>query len=118
MTSLSEKSINNSLTRANKKEIVCWGMPDYTAGVEKTFGTTYTAETNGFIKIFTPTFNQSIDLYITIDEIQMKSCWGANNNRINSNFCIIPVKMGSTYSATCQSSQTGNSITFFPAIGG
>lgn len=50
MTSLSNKSINNSLTRANNKEIVSWGTPDYSAGVAISVpksSATYTAPSAG-----------------------------------------------------------------------
>lgn len=50
MTSLSEKSINNSLTRSNSSEIVNWAMPDYTAGVDITISPTeITMDADGII---------------------------------------------------------------------
>lgn len=49
MTSLSQKSINNSLTRANSAEIDGWGKPDFSA--EVSISSPYTPTQNGFITI-------------------------------------------------------------------
>lgn len=57
MTSLSEKSINNSLTRANKKEIIDWGMPDYSSTLSGV-GNNYTAPYDG-IFLFSVSNNNS-----------------------------------------------------------
>lgn len=44
-----KKTIDNSLNRGNKTEIVAWGMPDYSAGVSKSG--TWTAEYAGIYSI-------------------------------------------------------------------
>ena len=51
MTSLSEKSINNALTRANSAEIAGFAMPDYTAGIVLTNNATNTFDSDGFVLI-------------------------------------------------------------------
>lgn len=44
-------SLNNALTRANAKEIVGWGMPDYTSFVDFPipYNNPYTIQANGWV---------------------------------------------------------------------
>ena len=45
-----KNAIDNSLTGANKLQIINWGMPNYSAGVSQSGEITYTAPSNGYIK--------------------------------------------------------------------
>lgn len=50
MTSLSQKSLNNSLTRSNSKEIVSFVVPDFSSAIsiEHDLSTDYTCEKMGY----------------------------------------------------------------------
>lgn len=51
MTSLSQESINNSLTRANSAEIDYFGKIDLTSGIGVAANTDYTTLKNGFARV-------------------------------------------------------------------
>lgn len=95
-----------------KKTIVGWGMPDYSAVVSRTVGTTYTASVNGYIfGFFGYTDGNTYSLYINGTAMISKVSMEFSDT---DDFYILPVKKGDTY--RCVGS--GSSIKFVPCVGG
>lgn len=66
-----KKTIDNSLNRGNKSEVVCWGMPDYGAGVSVSVNqilSGYTAPCDGIL------YTSSGWLTIKINGNNLPSC--------------------------------------------
>ncbi len=87
-----KKTIDNSLNRGNKAEIIGWGMPDYSAGVSKGNSGTFTAEYDGYFMIF---FGAATDVEgnFYIDD---KWFYGRVHNSEEVQMIAVPVKKGST----------------------
>lgn len=88
-----KNAIDNSLTRANKLQIINWGMPDYSAIVSRSKNTVYTADTYGFIGgKFSGVSGEG---KITINGKDY-----ANNGDATTTSPMYPVSPGDTYSFT------------------
>lgn len=98
--------------------------PDYTAGIEKVWGETYTAETNGWLYYsirFAVTASTNIDVYtcLWIDEIAVGIAGGQKGTSSSSNSGLVKIAKGSVY-RTANPSGTGygaQSIIFYPDKG-
>lgn len=94
MTSLSEKTINNALTRSNSAEITSFARPDTTAAVSIANYTTLTK--NGFIHFSTPTItNSESSLFIDNYRVYRMSCAGSTSVQ---NTAFLPVYKGQVVS--------------------
>ena len=108
LSNLADTNLSN-LTVTGKETATSLGMPDYTAGIAKTVGTSYTAEQNGFIKI--DIVNSSWGSLV-IDGISIIGTLTNSANLCALSF-IYPIAKGQVYNASGVFS-----ITFYPAKGG
>lgn len=105
-------SVNASSTA--KRNITTWGVPDYTAGVTKSFRTTYTADVNGWIYIYA--YSNGNTSY-TINGITNDFQTGNTGGYYVGASVLIPLKVGDTYSATLAGAVSRSSMIFYPMIG-
>ena len=120
MTSLSEKTINNSLTRANKKEIVGWGLPDYSARIDLATGTTektYQAPSKGWIGYgFLMQGNETG--YVKVNDVTIISNKPAGGNYFDFVSGLIPVDKNDVIKYySNQASGEFNNFQFYPVKG-
>ena len=116
MTSLSEKSINNSLTRSNAPEIDSWGMPDYTAKVEQSFGTEYTAASNGWLRFGGGSASGERNVTLSIDGSNRCQVWKSSTN--TAIIYMVPISKGSVYEGKYNTGSSGGMLEFYPCQGG
>lgn len=119
---INQGTINNSLTRGNKDEIVGWGMPDFSAGVTKSVNTVYQAECDGYLNVLgvqTSQANTSVDLRYSLSSdfsqsITVSKVYTNNLNSTQSAFLTV-IPKGIYY----KMSNVGTNIviTFYPAKG-
>lgn len=96
MTSLSQKSINNSLTRANSAEIAGFAMPDYTAGIVLTNNATNTFDSDGFVLIRSASGNGSG--YISLSAGSERICFAYLAGSYNTlSYSQVAVSKGDYY---------------------
>ena len=97
-----------------RKDIVSWGMPNYSGGSSKSASTSYTATSNGFLYLRahrSSGSSGSIDL--TINGVTLK----IHSQDYDWNTCMVPVGIGSTYSYIL-SGISESVVTFYPCSGG
>ena len=85
-------TLENSLTRANKKEIITWGTPDYTAGVSISIpqeGNSITISKNCLLHILNPNYSGNIETKININGSWVRLCNGSNNASRLDSFILI-----------------------------
>lgn len=113
---LSNAALNASTSA--KETIVGWGMPDYSAGVEKTRGVDFTVSQNSVLWITTDDFGTDSYLYINDVPYLIGGGAGFYSSCVQSSFVPVPtgtkikVVFGRTYSGD------RNKIICFPCIGG
>ena len=110
-----DRDLNNiNPSQTVKETIVGLGMPDYSAMVSKTKGTSYTAEKYGFL-IGSDTYGSTggASAYVYINGVNVRVSSSQDNFSTNS-WCY-PIAKGSTYSYSGGASM---SMYFVPAIGG
>ena len=112
-------SLNNINPSASAKEmIVGWGMPDYSAGVEKTRGVDFTVSQNSVLWITTDDFSTKSYIYINDVPYVIGGGFSSYSAIVQSSFVPVPtgtkikVVFGRTYSGDL------NKIICFPCIGG
>ncbi len=90
----------SNISEAGKEDVIGWGMPDYSAAVSKTTGTTHTAEVDGFIRACN--FSNGGSSYTINDVTRL---WqGGNSSSIYVRASMfVPVNKGDTYSITVAS---------------
>jgi hypothetical protein len=111
-----ESSLNNALTRGNSAEIISWGMPDYTAGIDVTNiflsgEKTYTPSVNGYLNAFIDNNNEFNIVEVT-SNARVIYINGETYEAIQSQ---APVLKGQTYKNI--SDRNGNSVIFYPMKG-
>lgn len=114
----------NNITNLGKSNITDLLSPDYSSGVEKVWGQTYTAEVSGWLYYairFATTASSSIDAYtcLWIDEIPVGGAGGQKGNASSTNSGLVKIAKGSTY-RTASPDGTGYSaqcIRFYPDKG-
>ena len=114
----------NNITNLGKSNITDLLSPDYSSGVEKVWGQTYTAEVSGWLYYairFATTASSSIDAYtcLWIDEIPVGGAGGQKGNASSTNSGLVKIAKGSTY-RTANPDGTGYSaqcIRFYPDKG-
>ena len=114
------EQLANKLDRNNKEEIVTWGMPDYSVGIEVTnlytANTPYTAPSDGIIVTyqFAPgasirfTINGVLTAYMLHSETQ----WAGSKSSIT-----IPLSKGDVIRSSATSSTALRTCTFYPLKG-
>ena len=98
---------NNNIT-----EIINAVMPDYTAGVSKTSGISYTAAQAGWLEVLCSDYNSGTT--IVIDGTTRHH--GTDNQQLSVNDTMFPISKGTTYTVTLGRSAY-SSITFYPCKG-
>jgi hypothetical protein len=106
---------NINPTQNIKDMIVGWGMPDYTAGVVKSWGTVYTAERNGLIYV-RGDGGSSEDSTLLINNVKVSILCSGFNGIVDS---LAFVGEGDTYQARGGGAAYPNSrqIIFYPLKG-
>lgn len=108
--------LNNGLTRANINLV----MPDYSAGISKTWNTVIQAEYNGWIHITGQTAvsgTSSYDLEISSDGINFEKISQLYTaTAYGKGSVITPIAKGMYYKAT--EGSYSNALIFYPCIGG
>ena len=100
-----------------KETIVGWGMPDYSAGVSKTNGTNYTAETNGWLEVYVSCYNSTAHATLTLNGVS-SNISTAGSNHLDITYVWVPITKGTTYNVTYARTDSGQYINFYPCIGG
>ncbi len=122
--SLKANTSMNNIPAAGKEEVNAWGLPDFTRGINKTWNTKNTAESNGwvygvvYIQFQTGGFCQ-VYLNINGNKIGMLDRTGAGEGEVG--FCFYPVKKGDEYYITSvcggKAYTQSASIKFYPNVG-
>ena len=114
----------DNLSKVGKSNVTDILSPDYTAGIEKVWGQTYTAEVSGWLYYairFATTTSSTIDDYtcLWIDEIPISIAGGQKGTSASANSGLVKIAKGSTY-RTANPDGTGYStqcIRFYPDKG-
>lgn len=91
-------------------------MPNYAAGVSKSWATVYQANTNGYVYVWA-TFGSKLE--VSLDNSTwhtVQSSWYSDQGYSASSF--VPIPKGVYYKATYTSSNSSNSLTFYPCLAG
>ncbi len=118
LSAKANKDMDN-ISTTGKESMIGFCMPDYTAGVSKTIGTSYTAETNGWIfcgRQATSTSTSTPGKLIIDGQEFSFHYFNSSNGTVRSGI-FIPVKKGSSYKYENQADHS-NEFIFFPCIGG
>lgn len=99
----------NNVGDAGKENSIGWGMPDYSAGVGRVAGTTYTADRPGWIMWRADNVTRGT-LYVN-GEI-FGGAGGITGSWADYNSIFAPVDVGDTYSCT-----GGDAFIFYPCKG-
>ena len=108
---------NNSID--SRRMAVSWGMPDYTAGVSKTWNTDYTADSDGYIFAGGVTSsNGSKEWGLTVAGVLYNFVADGGDVVDVRTTIFIPVSKGESYKATGGGDYQGNRILkFYPCKG-
>lgn len=126
MTSLSQKSLNNSLTRSNSDEICGWSVPDYSSAIALSFnnnvtttGETYTAPENGKISYSILTLGVTLSTIIVSVNGKMVEQMGMSDGGNMWKCFYIELKKGDVINFAAETNFTCSGITsyFFPLHG-
>lgn len=90
-------------------------MPDYTAGISKTFKAISTAETNGFFEVIGTAFWNN-HLVVRINGLERTLATSTNNTYSTVGYNLFPVRKGDTIEGVSSYNNTG-SINFYPCKG-
>lgn len=113
---------NDALLKSDKAQIIDWGMPDYTKGINITFtssGLNYTAPANGFLSVQETIVNNTLGEIKVNNVIVLRGNSGSNNYLGQLNGQII-VQKGDVITSTNVQTPTGtqyNWATFYPMKG-
>ena len=105
-------SNSNSVTQADIKNIANGAMPNYSSAIEKSLGTSYVAETSGYVSVQTGQ-NNNATTSVTVDGFLAYYC--AQWKYVQGQRIMVPVPSGSTY--IVQGSNVVN-IYWIPCVGG
>ena len=117
MTSLSEKTINNALTRSNSAEILSWGIPDYSAGVTKsqTTGSTISSTVDGVLCVW---LKGNINTVLKRNDDNGEIACGIYGGSSMGSTCYFPIGANENYYVSeGYTLITGLKITFYPYKG-
>ncbi len=120
ISTLADKNLSN-ISVTGKNTISKIPIPEYSKGITKSWGTTYTAEKNGWIKI-QPSVSENTDgpaskLYLYIDGTNI-GYWHTRTPGSQSNFdstVLFPISKSQTF--LCTGGNTNVSLIFYPCIG-
>ena len=103
---------NINTNQTTKETIVGWGIPDYNAGISRTSGTQYTADTNGYImaQCFHNSSSGSTQITCIINGVTIPFTPTATD--YGRSQIYLPIKKGDIYTITANST-----IYFFPNRG-
>jgi hypothetical protein len=113
ITSLTPKTAFHALDWSDSSMIVGWGMPDYSAGVNKGAGTTHTATSRGWVMFKTTTSPSAGTIQINGIEFS-KSSSGSYGTAFDTVQEFIPVDIGTTFFITNNASAV---CIFYPCKG-
>ena len=115
MTSLSQKSINNSLTRANSAEIAGFAMPSskYEDITLQTSGSEYTAPANGYYVAVLYSVNSNGYMSIVNSSADTLQNVQSNNNGPNYLSAYVPFAKGQKMSFWYNTNVQMNSNCYF-----
>lgn len=93
------ETVAQKLGRDNKEEIMSWLMPDYSAGISKSWGTPQIAETDGYVLAYVRGVSPgaSISSYLKVNGSVVAWGGGENSKSYSSASCFVPVHKGDTY---------------------
>ncbi len=114
LASKANKDMDN-LSTTGKESLTAFGMPDYSAGVSKTVGSSYTAESNGWIYIRAYTANGTVTLKINDTE---SASWHTDSGQAKQIGFLTPVQKGSSWVCTKSGTSNVGYLIFYPSIGG
>lgn len=114
LASKANKDMDN-LSTTGKESLTAFGMPDYTSGVSKTVGSSYTAESNGWIYIRAYTANGTVTLKINDTE---SAIWHTDSGQAKQIGFLTPVQKGSSWVCTKSGTSNVGYLIFYPSIGG
>lgn len=102
-------------TQTEKEKIINWAMPDLSAGILKTWGTTWTAPSNGWVYAFAGSRGGYAMPYVTINEID----FGVSQNGITSENISASIMMFVSKDDIIKSrdGSWGQNIVFYPCKG-
>ena len=103
----------DNLTNTGKEIIDMLIMPDYTSGVSKTVGISYTAELNGWIYVDAYTAGGTVTLAIDSATV---AYWHTDSGQSEQVGFLTPVKKGSAWLCN-KSGLSSCAIKFYPCIG-
>lgn len=104
-----------NVTNTGKSTAAGWAMPDYSAGVSKTVGSSYTAESNGWIYVTAYTSGGTVKL--TIDSVTA-AYWHTDSGQSEQVGFLTPVQKGSSWVCTKNGTSDAGYLIFYPSIGG
>lgn len=87
-------------------------MPDYLKGISKTWGTTYTAECDGWVRIYGTTHSSATTFELWVNGVNISYFDVAASSTHSS---LTPISKGDTYAGMY--GDTVQAITFYPAKG-
>lgn len=109
-----DRDFNNMNPSALSKEtVVSWGIPDYSAGVSKTWNTDTTASTDCFVYVLANSSLNNNICRLTVDGIVVFNDLNSGSDSPRTSG-IIPVQKGSIYKAT---SSAGGTLIEYPLKG-
>lgn len=114
-------TINNSLTRGNRDEIVDWNLIDYSKGIQKSLDVSYTSTQDGFIIVYGGGGGQggtgvSGRGYVNIDSI----VFSLNSENLEGRVyhsSVIPIPAGTTYKGQTEGTNPILTLYWFPVKG-
>lgn len=110
-----DTNLSNTYPDKNFRENVFnWGLPDYTAGVTKSWNTDITAETNGWVNVKSYTIQGGTASCLTINGVEVYKLWCGFDAQVGYQN-MWPVYKGDVYKAT--GGNSGQTITFYPCKG-
>ena len=117
LSSKANKDMDN-LSNTGKSQIVALCAPDYSAGTSRSNNTEYTANTNGWLEFFIYSYSTNTKAYLYINGVEKEICIGKSPDHLSTNYCLIPIKSGTTYKIIFSHTESSQYINFYPCIGG
>lgn len=103
-------------TSGIKASIANFGMPNYSSGVSKSFNTSYSETSNGYLFVNVQE-GRSSTISLTIGGVNVAT-FGTYQGSGAYRCWVIPVPAGNSYYLSLAGSFESSSITFYPCIGG
>ena len=113
-------TIDNSLTRGNKNEIMTWGMPDWSSGVDVSVpveASPYVCDYDGvYVACFIPT---QYPTYLYVNGVKTANCFNnsSSNNGNKSSISVFLKKGDSIYFTTAYNGSNLYSSAFYALKG-